>query len=249
MCQPASGIRGCSVPCSAAHAVRVCELQPAPGWAATQMTVIWGFWRHHLHAGFTSRMQYNSTRLGGLLLDNADKRPSEPAAWQCYGSVKEVLQLCKHLVSGVSGCDSRTLEAVRRTGLVLPTLLPAASTCTGGRVSFSLRRSRARSALQLQGHATHFTQYIQSCAMQAQFQSMHACSTGCPSGCRMSTTAAHMQRALWMQFTCGSRTADRPRCADPSGRRKLPVVATPPHFHPGEPDPSAVTFGTNLHMV
>ena len=60
-----------------------------------------------------------------------------------------------HLVSGVCGCVSRALEAVRRTGLLLPTLLPAMSTCAGGRVSFSLRRSRARSALQLQDDTMH----------------------------------------------------------------------------------------------
>jgi hypothetical protein len=54
-------------------------------------------------------------------------------------------------VSGDCGCGRRTLDAVRRTGLLLPTLLPAASTCAGGVVSFSLRRSRARSALQLHG--------------------------------------------------------------------------------------------------
>jgi hypothetical protein len=84
------------------------------------------------------------------------------SAWQCrqgaeifshlvmVGQIMEVTQLREHLVSGVCGCDSRPLEAVRRTGLLWPTLLPAASTCTGGSVSFSLRRSRARSALQLQ---------------------------------------------------------------------------------------------------
>ena len=70
----------------------------------------------------------------------------------CMALVREsrmAMQL-HYLVSGVAGSDSRTLDAVRRNGLLLPTLLPAASTCAGGRVSFSLRRSRARSALQLQ---------------------------------------------------------------------------------------------------
>lgn len=86
-----------------------------------------------------------------------------------------------HLASGVCGCDSRALDAVRRTGLLPPTLLPAASTCAGGRVSFSLRRSRARSALQLQDDTMH----IRLNSLPSRSQPLHAQRGAHASRCRV----------------------------------------------------------------
>ena len=111
------------------------SFRPPQGGLQNKMTVTWGV--INLQA---SQRRCSTTAQDWLVCCLAMVRC-------CRGAT----QLGDHLVSGVSGCDSRTLDAVRRTGLLLPTLLPAASTCAGGRVSFSLRRSRARSALQLHG--------------------------------------------------------------------------------------------------
>ena len=125
-----------------------------------------------------------------------------------------------HLVSGVEGSDSRTRDAVRRTGLLLPTLLPVASACAGGRVSFSLRRSRARSALQLQGAECRpcyilNQQHVRSLAASAVMACLDA---GRACAHTYSSTMGNVSTP-----TCGSRTAGRPHCAGPSGRQKLPL--------------------------